>query len=361
VAVPRPGSSKGLCPHGNVRATHKMARAIGANPLRLCFHGALPTARVPGVKNRTGVRDWQTQGDSTLRKKNGVSRRARRRSRGCARTLLVSFAEVDRRSWLREALSPIRSLSKEGRGTRWTGAWPTDVINRSKWRPLFQAAFTFRTKFSTAKLRVVERAVGDKKTDSRQAGCATPRKAGPGCPQGRFGTRGGALAGQIHGAQDAQSPLERAAEEQRISRRKKTLWTGKSFVVSRRRGGSGLGEPLRIGPTCTAKRHAPVSKRGSRQGRQKQVVACVGSVQQAPTVRRRSAEATSARRETRRSPVFGGRHPTEEHARRRVGDDEPERGGYGCSLTECREAETAQTYLDLVPRVCCKAARRCGT
>jgi len=261
---------------------HKMARAIGANPLRSYFHGALPTARVPGVKNRTCVRDWQTQGDSTLRKKNGVSRRARRRSRGCARTLFVSFAEVDRRSWLREALPPIRSLSKEGRGTRWTGAWPTDVINRSKWRPLFQAAPTFRTKLFAAKLRVAERAVGDRKTDSRQAGCATPRKAGPGCSKGQLGTRGGALAEQIHGAQDAQSPLERAAEEQRISRRTKALWTGKNFVVSRRRGRSGLGEPLRIGPTCTAKRHAPVSKRGSRQERQKQVVACVGRSNKPP-------------------------------------------------------------------------------
>jgi len=125
---------------GNAQHAHKMARAVGANPLRSCFHGALPTARVPGVKNRTGVRDWQTQGDSRPRKGNGVSRRARRRSRGCARTLFVSFAEVDRRSWLREALSPIRSLSKEGRGTRWTGAWPTDVLNRSKSSPLFQAA-----------------------------------------------------------------------------------------------------------------------------------------------------------------------------------------------------------------------------
>jgi len=104
-----------------------------------------------------------------------------------------------------------------------------------------------------AAIGVAERAVGDEKTDSRQAGCATPRRAGPGCPQGRFGTRGGALAGQIHGVPDAQSPLERAEEEQRISRRKKALWTGKSFVVSRRRGGSGLGEPLRIGSTCTAK------------------------------------------------------------------------------------------------------------
>jgi len=126
-------------------------------------------------KNRVGDRDWQTQGDSSPRKRNGVSRRARRRSRGCARTLFVSFAEVDRRSWLREALPPVRSPSKEGRGTRWTGAWPTDVINRSKWRPLFQAAFTFRTKLFAAKLCVAEGAVGDEKTDSRQAGCATPR------------------------------------------------------------------------------------------------------------------------------------------------------------------------------------------
>lgn len=27
-----------------------------------------------------------------------------------------------------------------------------------------------------------------------------------------------------------------------------------------------------------------------------------------------------------------------------------EEAGYGCSLTECREAETAQTHLDLVPQ-----------
>jgi hypothetical protein len=164
----------------------KISWAIRANPLCSCFHGALPMARMLGVKNQAGVHDRQTQGDSRPRKRNGVSRRARRRSRGCARTLFVSFAEVDRRFWLREALSPIRSRSKEGRGTRWTGAWPTDVTNRSKSSPLFQAARAYRTKLSTAKLlaRVAEGAVGDEKTDSRQAGCATPRKAGPGCPQG---------------------------------------------------------------------------------------------------------------------------------------------------------------------------------
>jgi hypothetical protein len=78
-------------------------------------HGALPTARKLG-ETRVCVRDWQTQGDSMLRKKNGVSRRAWKRSRGCARTLQDSFAEVDRRSWLREALPPLRSRSKEGPG-----------------------------------------------------------------------------------------------------------------------------------------------------------------------------------------------------------------------------------------------------
>lgn len=151
-----------------------MAGAVEANPLRLYLHGALPTARRPG-ESRTGVRDWQTQGDSTPREGDGVSRRARRRSRGCARTLYVSFAEVDKRPWLREALSPIRSPSKEGRGTRWTGAWPTDVLNRSKSSPLSQAARSFRTKFFAAKLRVARGAVGDEKADHRQAGCATPR------------------------------------------------------------------------------------------------------------------------------------------------------------------------------------------
>lgn len=40
---------------------------------------------------------------------------------------------------------------------------------------------------------------------------------------------------------DAQSPVERPEEEQRISCRGKASWTGKSFVASRRRGGSGLG------------------------------------------------------------------------------------------------------------------------
>lgn len=68
----------------------KTARASEANPLRSCRDGALPTARNLG-ETRGGVRDRQTQGDSRPREGHGISWRARRRSRGCARTLFVSL------------------------------------------------------------------------------------------------------------------------------------------------------------------------------------------------------------------------------------------------------------------------------
>jgi hypothetical protein len=49
--------------------------------------------------------------------------------------------------------------------------------NRSKSSPLFQAARAFRTKLFAAKLFVALGAVGDEKIDSRQTGCATPRRS----------------------------------------------------------------------------------------------------------------------------------------------------------------------------------------
>jgi len=68
---------------------------------------------------------------------------------------------------------------------------------------------------------------------------------------------------------DAQSPVERPEEEQRISCRGKASWTGKSFVASRRRGGSGLGGFHRIGSARTAKMRSAGIGWGSRQGRQR--------------------------------------------------------------------------------------------
>lgn len=190
---------------------------------------------------------------------------------------------------------------------------------------------------------VVKRAVGDREIDSRQAGCATPRRPARPPQKGELGIRGGALAGQIPGVQDAQSPLERAEEEQRISRRTKALWTGKSFVASRRRGGSGLGESLRIGQRAPRKAR-PGIEEGIATGASEVGRRVRGLAEQAPTVRRRSAEATVrvVKRAGLRFPWAATRGRARSTKSR---DDEPERGGYGCSLTECREAETAQTYL----------------
>jgi hypothetical protein len=297
--------------HNVVQHAHKTTWAVGANPLRSCFHGALPTARVPGIKTGQAFVIGKTQGDSTLRKKNGVSRRARRRSRGCARTLFVSFAEVDRRSWLREARSPLRSRSKEGRGARWTGAWPTDVLNRSKSSPLFQAARAYRTKFSTAKLRVVERAVGDEKTDSRQAGCATPRKPAR-SPSPKKAARLGPEEELLQGKSTGHRMRNRRSRERKKS---------STSPVERRRSGPGKASSSHGGGVeavlASLSESAQRAPRKARAGIEERIATGAseagrrvrGSVQQAPTVRRRSAEAINARRETRGSPVLVGGIP----------------------------------------------------
>lgn len=55
---------------------------------------------------------------------------------------------------------------------------------------------------------------------------------------------------------DAQSPVERPEEEQRISCRGKAFRAGENLIASRQWGGSSLGGPRRIGPTRTAKKRA---------------------------------------------------------------------------------------------------------
>lgn len=145
-----------------------------------------------------------------------------------------------------------------------------------------------------------------RKAESRQAGCATPRRIMPVCGarKGHRGTCGKARK-RIHGVTGAQSPSERAEEEQRISCRTKALSTGKHLVASRRRGRSGLGEPLRIGPRaprkCTRRYRREDRDRGVR-GRSSRA----REGRKSPRVRRRSAEAIVARRETRGSPVLMG-------------------------------------------------------
>ena len=324
------------------RCLRKKVSAVGANPLRSCFHGALPTARMTPQGNLGPQGDLGSGNRAqalVIGKRQGTLDLARGTgSRGGRGGDLVDVpVRCLSRCRSRQAVlaqrspSPIRILSKEGWGTRWTGAWPTDVkIVRS--RSAIQGEARSRTKLFTAKLRVVERAVGDERTDHRQAGCATPRKAGPrfSLERAGSGTRGGALAEQVHGAQGAQSSLERAEEEQRISSRTKAPRTGKSFDVSRRRGGIGLGEPHRIGQTCTAKRHAPVSMGIATGVSEARSPSCVGSDEHAPTVQRRSAEAivsvvkrSGLRYRWAASHLLHDRRLSQEAA---AGDDEPGRG-----------------------------------
>lgn len=113
---------------------------------------------------------------------------------------------------------------------------------------------------------------------------------------------------------DAQSPVERPEEEQRISCRRKASRTGKSFVASRRRGGSGLGGFHRIGSARTAKMRSAGIEWGSRQGRQRlgHAFTWARNTWQGSNRPPRSSRGSlkrSVRRETHGSPVSVGGIP----------------------------------------------------
>lgn len=180
--------------------------------------------------------------------------------------------------------------------------------------------------------------------DHQDAWCATSRMAGPGRPQGELGGRGGAPRERVYEAKGAQSPVERTEEEQRTSCRTKALWAGKSSATSRRRSGSGLGEPRRIGHVHR-EMHRPVSSEDRDRGVRGSVVAYLGSEEHSPTVRSRSAEAIASVVKRSKSPVSMGQQPLECTSDEESVTMSRKEAGYGCSLTECREAETASTYL----------------
>lgn len=172
-------------------------------------------------------------------------------------------------------------------------------IVRRRVRPLVGARP--RTKPSTAKLRVAEGAGGDEEPREPRRGVRNTSRGGPGTTRvSRRAWRRGATS---LGA-EARSPVETPEEEQRFSCRRKASWTGKSFVASRRRGGSGLGESLRIGPRAREKR-APVPKGESRQGRQRSIARAGGLGRTRPHWQReRGPPKRLVRRETHGSPVF---------------------------------------------------------
>jgi len=166
------------------------------------------------------------------------------------------------------SLSPERSSSKEERETRWTGAL---VHGCNESFPVESAVLcgpADRTRPFAATPSVAEGAVSDTKTDSRQAGCATPRKAGSGCPQGQLGTRGGALAGKSPGyrMRDRRSRERKKSSASPVERRR----SGPGKASSRHGGGvEAVSASLSESANVHRERHVPVSKRESRQGRQR--------------------------------------------------------------------------------------------
>lgn len=170
-------------------------------------------------------------------------------------------------------------------------------------------------------------------------------RVGPGEPQGTTGTRGGALAEQVPGAPDAQSPLERAEQEPRISYRYEgALGRVKLCRVTAAEWSRSWRAPQNRSKRAPRKGTRPVSARIATEASEARSVSCMGSDQHAPSVRNRSAEAIRERRETLESPVSVGSIPSSSRpaapARGHraggssLGTMDREEAGYGCSLTE---------------------------
>ena len=105
---------------------------------RRVAHGAHDSPGKPGASGRpevgkpgSGARDWQTPGDSRPRKRDRISRRARRRSRGCARTLFVSLQKSTGGSGSEKPFSHTYSLER-GMGDAVDGGLAYGCPNRSK-------------------------------------------------------------------------------------------------------------------------------------------------------------------------------------------------------------------------------------
>jgi len=191
-------------------------------------------------------------------------------------------ADVDRRLWLREALSPYVILRKGdgGRGGRGPGL---RMYNRAESRPLFYAARAFRTKLSTAKLRVAEGAVGDEKVEHRIAGCATPRGPAPLPKREKLLERG-------VGGPEEELTLSKSTGHWMRNRRSRERSKSRASLIERRRLGPGKASSRHGGgveavlasldesvSACTAKRHAPVSTRIATEASEARLASCVGS------------------------------------------------------------------------------------
>lgn len=145
MAVPWPESSKGESGGRSEPASTVLPRRVahGAHDLQ----GKLGASKEPERGNSGSGKPGQA---FVIGKRQGTLDLARgTESRGGRGGDLVdvpvrclSHCRIRQAALAQRSPFPIRILSKEGWGTRWTGAWPTDD-NRSKSRPLFKAARAF--------------------------------------------------------------------------------------------------------------------------------------------------------------------------------------------------------------------------
>lgn len=171
-------------------------------------------------------------------------RRTRRRSRGCARTLL-SHCRSRQTARPKEALPPHASAPKERKGVAVNGGLGSRMYESRANSRLLRRVLAIEAPRCAA-----TRGVGSR--ERRRADIRGPWRATPRVPDLGKILR---MTRVVRSAQEsvAQSPLERAEQEQRILCRSKASRTGEDRVASRRRGRSGLGDLVRIGPRVPRK------------------------------------------------------------------------------------------------------------
>jgi len=164
-----------------------------------------------------GARDRQTLGSATPRKGNGTSKAdAEAISRKCPYVVCLVCRKSTGGLGSEKPEPPYVVLRKKDGGSRWTGAWLTNVQSR-KVTPAIQRDAISATKLSAALPGVTEGVVSDKRPKTGAHGAqhhaGRPPYNAEGATHRHRRTREDALAGRFFGAQGTQSPSERADQE----------------------------------------------------------------------------------------------------------------------------------------------------
>ncbi len=297
-------SVRGCILAGVVERRHQRPERIRFGP---CFHGALPTAHLPDLREtwvpRTGAREWQTLGEHWPRKGHVVLQRARRRSRGCALTLYVSLQKStggfgSKKPFLQTQASE-RGLEDAVNGSH--GLRITIVQSRVRYSR--RRALSYET--SRCEATRGGRSRRRHEADNRSARCATPREPASVLSKGVLGTRenqGKTLALSRQRMRNHRPKGRKKSSASLVERRR----LGPEKVSSLHGGGpesvlASLTESATRAPRKGALRKTGI-ERGSRQGCQR-----LG----------RTLEWSTGSPKTRGAVVKGRKRPHDQHAVRR--------------------------------------------